>query len=148
MALAAEWKNRHLEGVIDKTVVSECLKQVASHSHSVTLGRTLLELGADINYQRLSTSQTPLQHATKKSSRKAAQFVKFLLLSGADPGITDRKSSIADEKGAQNISKWLGMTWEELVEFAKAKREAKLNGMSCDLYEEEDDMAFYGQDST
>ena len=73
---------------------------------------------------------TPLHHAVIHDTSEAAELVKFLLYLGADPeafstsipstGSIVRR--IKDKKGAKRISKWLGISWDELVEKAKAER--------------------------
>ncbi|KAJ6039602.1 uncharacterized protein N7446_005091 [Penicillium canescens] len=78
-------------------------------------------------------SRTPLLWAATKRSKEAAELMRFLLVSGADAnaqlkvsgrGGTGRDSSgetfrtSAMEKGAQNISKWLDMSWDDLVKMA------------------------------
>ena len=54
-------------------------------------------------------------------------MARFLLYRGANPETTSRKSknqSIRDEIGVKEISKWLGMSWDELVVKVQADRDA------------------------
>ena len=139
MALSAIWKKRYSQGLVAPKMASECLKSVAQCSCSITLGRTLLEMGGDINYQIKKNAGSPLQHAAKKRSREAAEFIKFLLLSGADPTRSRTGTKIENEQGAKNISKWLGKSWEELVEWAKAEREVRSEDWMGDAFEDHSD---------
>jgi ankyrin repeat protein len=85
----------------------------------------LIDLGADVNYRRSERYITALHHAARSTSAEAANLMKFLLLSGADPDIQGLRSNlrVEDEKGAKGISKWLGVSWKELVEQTKKARE-------------------------
>ena len=124
-----------LRSAFGRETCSRGLRYVAETSLSVTLAKTLLYYGADIDYTGATVSvrqytnpyRTPLQCALRRSSPEAAEMAKFLLYAGADPNATARKSSVKsvkDEKGAREISKWLGMDWDELVAKVKADREA------------------------
>lgn len=42
--------------------------------------------------------------------------MRFLLSAGADPEQVSRSRKPSDEIGAQEISRWLGITWNDLVE--------------------------------
>jgi hypothetical protein len=68
---------------------------------------------------------TALYSASRSTSEQAAQFIRFLLEKGADPeyGWSDKKP--AQEKAAPLMHKWLGETWEELVERTKHARQKK-----------------------
>lgn len=112
-------------------ISSHFLKQVASLNCSIAIAQYLLENGADIDAHGVSKASglgfiyPPLYYAAKNSSERAAEFSKFLLLSGANPTIRCFKGNRAgDMIGAKNISKHLGMTWDELVEWAEAERDA------------------------
>ncbi|KAH7186754.1 hypothetical protein BKA60DRAFT_602584 [Fusarium oxysporum] len=59
---------------------------------------------------------TALHIAARKTTREAAKLMEFLLLQGADPNEGTAKKRIGDEKGARQVSQWLGVTWEQLVE--------------------------------
>jgi hypothetical protein len=126
--LRAVWKKQASLGRLEIRDLGNALKLVAQNNCSIVLAKALLELGANVNFRRGSTPQamTPLHHAAKKTSAEAAELTKFLLLSGADPAISARvkgKEVIPSmERGARNISKWLGMTWDELVRWAQEER--------------------------
>lgn len=111
---------------------SRNLRHVARLSVSVTLATELLHRGANVNFQPQETARTALHCAAGNDSAEGAELMRLLLLKGADPEATVRvaKSSsptnikrIRDEKGAQNIDKWLGKSWDELVEETKHIRD-------------------------
>lgn len=63
------------------------------------------------------------------------KLVEYLLLSGADPyseyictaGKNKGQTTVpSSEPGAKSISKWLGKTWDELVEWAAEERQKGL----------------------
>ena len=64
----------------------------------------------DFNYA------SPLFFAAQRNTRSASELMKFLLESGADPFRIVNGKLPENERGAKNLSKWLGMTWDELVE--------------------------------
>ena len=108
---------------------SRCLRYVAETCYSIPLAKALLCYGANLNSSPDggSTYRTPLHRALRKSSPETAEMARFLLYRGANPEKISRKSknqSIRDEIGAKEISKWLGMSWDELVAKVKADRDA------------------------
>jgi len=115
------WKKIGHTELLWKTYVGDTLVNVASTTCSIHLAAYLLDCGANINHRRGLTYFTPLHHAVKHNSADAAEFCRFLLLRGANPhaeckAFRNRASTrIQDEIGAKNISKWLNMTWDELV---------------------------------
>ncbi|KAL4809144.1 hypothetical protein BDV18DRAFT_151222 [Aspergillus unguis] len=111
---------------VKPTYLSTALGTVASTTCSIQLGKELLKYGAEI--QGSTPRISPLQVAARKSSAENAEFMKFLLLSGANPYATSRgkktqpNKKVSDEKGAQEISQWLGVSWEELVSQTQINR--------------------------
>ena len=105
----------------------KCFKANAQRCCSIALAEFLLRNGVDIN-TRVEIENTALFYASNKSSRAAAELMKFLLESGADPlaPLIKRCKPIADQPGPRNISKWLGMSWEQLVEESAKKHAASL----------------------
>ena len=98
---------------------NKALKNVARRNRSIGVAEYLLKNGANVDGD--SKWASSLYLAAQKSTLSAAKFMKFLLESGADPlGVRGR--SPGDQRGAQNLSKWLGMTWDELVESTKSAR--------------------------
>jgi len=101
-------------------LLEDTLMNVASTTCSVKLATYLIDQGARVDCRgRL----TPLHCAAKQTSAEAADMMEFLLRRGANPHARVNRSSvrIRDEKGARGISKWLGVSWDELV--AQIKRE-------------------------
>jgi ankyrin repeat protein len=122
---AMECVNLIGKGLKHTKELSDMLKTVAKRSCSISLASFLLKAGADINSKgKMGNSGTPLYSAANRTTKAAADFMKFLLQSGADPtrGCSGRKPE--NMKGAKNISRWLGMTWDELVESIQAERAA------------------------
>jgi len=128
--LMALWKREARLGRLTRTSLGKKLSRLAQSSCSIVQVKALLDCGADINFRLSSLYLTPLHHAARKTTAKAAELMKFLLLSGADPTTSatstyrgsERTTTISTERGARNISKWLNMTWDELVEWAQEER--------------------------
>lgn len=123
-----------------------------SCNHSITLAAELLRLGAPIDFPRgldfciskisraaISQQQeqqqqqafrrqykpkgmTVLHYAVRGTSEQSAQFVKFLLERGASPGYGYARREPAMERGVALLQKWLGETWEELLERTQGAR--------------------------
>ena len=93
---------------------------------SITIAEYLLRNGVDVNI-KASGGATALYAASKYSTKRGAEFMKFLLESGADPQINPPgKKSIKDRPGPRRISKWFGISWEQLVEESQEKYAASL----------------------
>lgn len=98
---------------------------------SVPMAKALLSYGAPVNYttnnQSIGSFRTPLHKTLRKSRPETAEMARFLLYRGANPDFRALRCNvelIKDEIGAREISKWLGMTWDELVAKVKADLEA------------------------
>ena len=102
--------------------LSYALGAVARTTCSVRLATALLQYGADVNGQKGLLAVSPLQFAARKSSIENAEFMRFLLSAGADPEQVSRSLKPSDEIGAKKISRWLGITWNELVEQTRNQR--------------------------
>lgn len=116
--------------------LTRILRNVVLGSRSHILSRFLMELGVDPNYSGIAITSDrgrpyPLHATLRRASPEAAEFAKFLLLSGADPYKTytsattqsnGKKILPSMELGAQDIQKWLGMTWDELVDWTQEER--------------------------
>jgi hypothetical protein len=134
------WRDSGVASLLGKGWANHTLKTVAELEFSVMLATYLLEQGADVNHRPSDTHRTALQRAAKYSSAEGAEMIRFLLLNGADPeadqqdtkshnGTTARQGKkIRDEEGAKGIHRWLGMTWDELVEETKRIRNEKEAG--------------------
>ncbi|KAK1833652.1 hypothetical protein QBC39DRAFT_302504 [Podospora conica] len=126
--------NEYFQG-LQTTELSKFLRFAVS-SLSFALARFLVELGADVNVGNVysdkrkghRSKRSILHQALKKSSLEAAEFAKYLLLSGADPykvyvqgkGLTARLPGM--EPCARDMKKWLGKTWDELVDSTQKER--------------------------
>lgn len=120
-----------------KPSMEECFKSNAKRCCSVAIAEWLLKIGVNINccsrFETYLSSETAtaLYLAAQKKTQRAAELMKFLLESGADPTIlrNGAKGSLSHRPGPANISKWLGISWDELVEksqkvYAASKQKA------------------------
>ncbi|XXH03322.1 hypothetical protein Hte_009720 [Hypoxylon texense] len=133
--LAKFWTENNALRKFEKESLNMALKQVATYCRSVHLATTLIQCGADPNYkgstEKSTLAFTPLILASKKRTEEAANIMKVLLLAGADPHY-ERKINQGQNKGttetaamgagARSISRWLGMTWDELVTWTQEER--------------------------
>jgi len=127
------WEKVDLYKSCGVTYLGDALVNVASTTCSVKLAKFLIDCGAKVDHRRSSKYRTPLHHAARRTTAEAAEMMKFLLFCGADPdadplacdSFRDRRQylRIQDEKGAKGISKWLGMSWDDLVTKAKEERQ-------------------------
>jgi hypothetical protein len=119
------WNGKGMIEAMDTKYLGSTLAYVAQSCCSVRLATCLIEAGASVDHRNSARYLTPLHHAARKTSAEAAELMKFLLECGADPEIEAGRSErrIRDEKGAKGISKWLGISWDELVEQIKKDRE-------------------------
>jgi hypothetical protein len=110
---------------------------VATTTCSTELAKFLIDQGVPVNWRNSRAAPTPLVHAARKTDARAAELVRLLLLNGADSVVdivkrhkTDSIKSqidVSEQKGAREISKWLGVTFDELVVQAKKAREQVKN---------------------
>lgn len=126
-----------LSGTMVSTLPFYTLVWISETTLSTNLAQAILEYGAQINGQWPThpSFRTPLQIVSQKSSHQAARFARFLLYNGAAPEtyqavkgregkkLTEKKY-VRDERLPQEMSKWLGVTWDELVQKVKEDREA------------------------
>jgi hypothetical protein len=125
-----------------KTSWKNAILNVASTTCSVELAKFLIDQGVPVNWRIHEAAPTSLVHAARKTNSEAAELVRLLLFSGADTVVKIAKRGysskslfgndedwvksqfyISEENGARQISKWLGVTFEELVAQAKKTRE-------------------------
>ncbi|KAL6355681.1 hypothetical protein LRP88_11285 [Fusarium phalaenopsidis] len=110
---------RKLADRMPPALLGSLLVSIAKSSCSLSLAKELLAFGAPIDFptQARRTSMTALQIAAKKTTKEAALLMQHLILNGADPNpmpwIHIRPG---EEKGAAGIAKYVGRTWDELVE--------------------------------
>ncbi|KAF5659325.1 NACHT domain-containing protein [Fusarium denticulatum] len=93
------------------------LTSVAKSSCSLPLAKELIALGASIEFPRdeKGTGLTALHLASKNTSREAALLMRYLILKGAAIELNASPFSVIWlGKGAKEMAKWVGMTWEEL----------------------------------
>ena len=122
------WKGLKSRKELTELDASVALAAVAKTSRSITLAEYLLENGADVSYRTTRAnfganrrSCQPLQYAAREDSAHAAEFLKFLLSRGADPStsheprLAGSRRYLWEEKGPKGISKWFGVSWDDLV---------------------------------
>ncbi|KAH7305450.1 hypothetical protein B0I35DRAFT_362187 [Stachybotrys elegans] len=112
-------------GFLNKVSLGDALGHVAETTCSINLSRKLIEYGAPVNARRSERYMTPLHRAARRSSAASAELIKFLLYHGADPNMKASRCHrlVKQEKGAREISKWLGLSWDELIEKVRTDRE-------------------------
>ena len=121
------------------SVRTDALHYIVGSNHSCELGRLLIEHGADIeaNYTTGdSNSRTPLQRCVMYNHRKAAEFARFLLESGAKTELrANDYSRKADFKlDPKKFAKWTGLGWDELVnQMQSAQNVAALGPVNFDM---------------
>lgn len=127
--LTKTWQRLAKQGTLSRRVLGHALKHVVQKgSYSITLGRSLLELGASVDFPAhgsLDKSRDTMKRpagktvlhtaASSKSSFAAAKFMEFLIQNKANP-IQEHAGRIpGEEKGALEIHNHLGVTWDELI---------------------------------
>lgn len=135
------WKTHGVLEALEKTQLRSALVNLTKSSCSVRIAERLIKAGADVNYTRDSRSLTPLHHAARNISQTAAELMEFLLQHGADPDLLPVTATIVrvrDEKGARMISKWLGVSWDELVRRTRGYREHNGESGTTDLLEQDE----------
>ena len=117
-----------LQDCMTENDFDECFILNAERGCSIAIAEFLLQNGVKID--RLdSAGHTALYFASFKKTRTAAELMKFLLESGADPHVEIKgRPRIAQKPGPRNISKWFGISWEQLVEESR-KKHAASSGM-------------------
>jgi hypothetical protein len=82
---------------------------------------------------------TALHFAARGMSEEATRFVRFLLEHGADPNYGYAGLMPAHMLGAGLMQKWLGETWEEVVERTSKARLGTVGQKGTDRAEEDED---------
>ena len=120
LSLLPDWTQKRKE-------FESCFVDNTERFCSIAIAEFLLRNGVNIN-SHPNGGNTALFHAAKRKDQRAAEMMKFLLESGADPlaPALSRSQPIADRPGPRNISKWLGVSWEQLVEESRKKHAASL----------------------
>jgi hypothetical protein len=133
------WGDSGVVSLLGEMWASQTLRNVAEISCSITLAAYLLRHGANINSCPGNTQKTALHRAAGNTSAEGAEMIRFLLLNGADPEADQKETGwnrtskrpgkkIREEEGAKGIHRWLGKTWDELVEETKRIRHDKEAG--------------------
>src|SRR5205814_9181279 len=87
------------------------------------LTELLLKHGAQVN-QRMKVGKTALEIAANNTTGKGAAVIKLLLEAGTNPSERDKHGRTAGHmNGSRRISRWPGMSWEELVEATSNSRQ-------------------------
>ncbi|KAK0617622.1 hypothetical protein B0T14DRAFT_569112 [Immersiella caudata] len=126
MRLFATW--RQLVGLDPGSAWTDALGRaltwVAQSTCCIEQARVLLDLGAPIDFPQSGKRQgyTALHWASKKTSQEAAEFMRFLILEGAETDVLHGNIAPADGEGARNIHTWLDTTWTQLVEMGKVRK--------------------------
>ncbi|QYT04362.1 ANK_REP_REGION domain-containing protein [Trichoderma simmonsii] len=113
------WSNHGAANASPEPLLSTLI-HIAKSTYSIRLARVLLQYGININQRLGKPAMTPLQWAARQDCVEAAEFMKFLLYQGANPDICH---GIRKAKCVENISHWLGFTWDELIQKVKEDRE-------------------------
>ncbi|PYI24427.1 hypothetical protein BO99DRAFT_92751 [Aspergillus violaceofuscus CBS 115571] len=100
--------------------ISQALMDVAKTTCSLRLGQILIQRGANVNWITKSSKISVLEYATRKPRKKNAEFAKLLLFHGADAQPASASIKMSDQIGAKEIYRWLGVSWDDLVEQARA----------------------------
>ena len=111
----------------EKQVFELCFRINARRCCSIAIAEYLLRNGVAVD-SRAHSGNTALRSASSKNNKRAAELMKFLLESGANPDDkgTSKSQPLKDRPGPRNISKWLGISWEQLVEESRKKYAASL----------------------
>lgn len=105
--------------------VQYVLEIAVKRDSSIGIAEFLLENGATVDAISGGKGYTALHLAARNTTATAAEMVRFLLRQGADPNVKRSGKLPGELLGAKNISKWLGLTWDELVESTRAERLAQ-----------------------
>lgn len=135
--LISVWEKIGILKELNHRDLGSAVISVASTTCSVKLAKYFIDHGAKVDFRRNEFYLTPLHHAARQNSAAAAEMMKYLLEQGANPELNCARASlkIRDEKGAKGIARWLGMSWDELVEKTKEEREKAVGKGKDDIGE-------------
>ena len=111
------------ELIQERNAFETCFKVNAQRGCSIAIAKFLLRNGVNVDTVG-NGGNTALSWASKKKDQRAAELMRFLLESGARPDFKSNLKGftpIADRPGPRNISKWFGISWEQLVEESRKK---------------------------
>ncbi|KAI9891467.1 MAG: hypothetical protein M1814_002786 [Vezdaea aestivalis] len=139
--LISSWRKVYDGTKIAQNALGRALRHVAQTTCSIRLAMYLINRGVKVDHTWSKVSLTPLCAAAQRSSFANAEMMEYLLNQGADPeyqsekilpyrgtGLGTRghnKVQIKDQIGAKEIAKWLGRSWDEVVENARRSREER-----------------------
>lgn len=112
--LLQTWRELHARGEFTEVQLGNLFVTIARSSCSIRQAEMLLEAGVSVDYrmhdawrppERRRGGFTALHRAAKKTGEKAAHFMKFLLLKGADPTLGYNHVYPRDEVGAREIQR-------------------------------------------
>jgi len=132
MRLFVTWRRLVELGSVSKNHLGRALTYVAQTTCCTEQAKILLDLGAPIDFPLPTTStgrkrqgHTALHWASKKTTQEAAEFMRFLVMEGADPFVFYGNSGPSDGEGARNIHARLNTTWDQLVEMGEPERKRR-----------------------
>lgn len=128
------WKQR--EWRWQRKLYGVALINIARTTCSISLAGYLVDAGVEIDHRHSVKYPTPLHYAATQDKKEAADLMRFLIHHGANPNpqqepldiqtsrglIRKTRLKIQEEKGPLGISKWLGITWEELLKEAPERK--------------------------
>ncbi|PYH80228.1 hypothetical protein BO82DRAFT_393179 [Aspergillus uvarum CBS 121591] len=117
--------------------ITQALRAVVKTTCSLRLGQILIQHGADVNWITKGSKISVLEYATRKSTAKNAEFAKLLLFHGADAQPASASIELSDQIGAKEINRWLGVSWDDLIEQARAHCKHLLNMPHTELANDE-----------
>ncbi|EHK42065.1 hypothetical protein TRIATDRAFT_295808 [Trichoderma atroviride IMI 206040] len=113
------WSTHGLANV-PSAKISRLLITIAVTTCSIRLAQVLIQHGAIVDWTQNKNSFTALASASYTDSAEAADYTKFLLYQGADPNAS---RGLVSSRDPGITLKWLGVSWDELVQKAKEDRE-------------------------
>jgi hypothetical protein len=109
--LLSLWSKLKQHGRLDVKMLDRGLWSVTRTTCSVELAERLVGYGADVNAPWGNLSM--LEETADHRDLEAAELLRFLLYHGAEPSQGER--TLGTRKGAKNIARWLGKSWDQLV---------------------------------
>ncbi|KAK1958787.1 hypothetical protein LY78DRAFT_685848 [Colletotrichum sublineola] len=104
-----------------KMRVNGHLKALGARCCSVRIAQLLVKDGAIAIRSPFAVGHSALSAATKHTDQSAAEFIKFMLDNGARVDEVYNGIDISTRPAAKSIQRWLGVTWEMLVEKYRKK---------------------------
>ncbi|MCJ1307333.1 hypothetical protein MMC25_000979 [Agyrium rufum] len=119
------WTQHGIDESLGYKGLSLALQQVVSSCNSTRLAEYLIQAGADVNHRSRGYPTAPLEQLVRRDRAESARLIKLFLEYGAIPKGQLGTSSFENEKGPRNISKWLGISWDELLVQTEKAREQR-----------------------